>query len=198
MMNLLARIISTLSNPIFLSLPIPYYLVFRATNNSLYAIKWTIYSALFVLIVGGFVLYNVRRGKFSDFDVSKREQRPLLFFACTILCLWYIVGLLFLRGPLVLLLLVTSIIFSIVVISFINTRIKASIHLATISAILTAISLISGRVNVFILLLIPLIAWARVTVRRHTVSETIVGALTGSLLTLAVYAIIKYLFHYSF
>lgn len=195
-MKYLARFISFISNPIFIILPIPYYLVYRFTGNYFSAIRWELYSVLFIGIVGGFVFYNVKRGRFSDLDVSKREQRPLLFLACLVTCLWYIVGLLLLKAPIVLFFLVASVMFSVIVISFINTRIKASIHVATISAIIMAISILQGGVHIYILSLIPLIAWSRVTVKRHTLSETIVGAITGCLLTILVYGIIKYIFLY--
>ena len=197
MTKFLARFISFIANPIFIILPIPYYLVHRVTGNTLYALQWTLFSALFMAIVGGFVWINVKRGRFSDLDVSKREQRPLLFLACLVISLWYMVGLILLKGPLVLFFLTASIIFSLIVISFINTEIKASIHVATISAVLTALSIMQGGVNLPILSLIPIIAWARMKIHRHTLSETVVGGVTGCLLTVLIYVIMRYIFHYS-
>src|SRR4026208_1637374 len=98
-MRILARIISFLTNPVFVLFPVPYLLVYRSGYGHIYAIKWTLFTLLFLAMVGFFVLYEVKMKVFSDMDVSKREQRPLLFTIVGIITFIYLASLFFLKAP---------------------------------------------------------------------------------------------------
>ena len=132
---LLARSISFVFNPYFLILPIPYLLVLRQTNNPVYALSWTLFTLFFLFAVGISVFISVRKGYFTDLDISKREQRPLFFFLLIFFAILYFIALFYFQGPLVLFIALSGIFFSIVVFSFINTRVKASIHVASITGL---------------------------------------------------------------
>lgn len=194
-MTLLARLISYIFNPVVLLFPAPFFLVYKTSQNSVYALEWTVFSWIFIFAVAAFVLYAVLRGIFTDFDVSKREQRPLLFLFTAIVAVLYMIGLFFLHGPKILYVAVLGILLGIFCISLINTRLKASIHLATISALITALSILYGGMYLVLLILIPLIVWARVTVKRHTIEEALVGMLAGGLLTFGLYIALVLLLH---
>lgn len=191
LLNIFARFISFVFNPLFLLLPVPYFLVVRETGDPFYAIKWTLFSLFFISIIGLFVGYAVRRGYFTDFDVSKREQRPLLFLFVGLICVLYFISLLFLKGPIVLFIILAAILFSTLIFSFINTRIKASIHVATISALIFALSILYSNVFLLLLILIPLIIWSRVRIKRHTMQEALVGGATGIVVTILFYVVFK-------
>src|SRR3989344_7062012 len=132
----LAHIISIISNPLVLFVPVPYLLVYHYSNDRLSAFSWTLISFVFLSFVGAFVLYQVEKGKFSDLDVSRREQRPRLFFAVGIAGVIYLLTLTVLNGPPVLYIATIGIMLSIFFVSVINTKIKASIHMATITAMI--------------------------------------------------------------
>ena len=95
-----ARILSIVLHPFILFLPVPYILVMRMTDNVDYAIKWTFFSWIFIFSVVIFVFYEVRMGKFNNFDISKREQRSRFFLFIGLLTLIYISCLFLLHGPL--------------------------------------------------------------------------------------------------
>jgi membrane-associated phospholipid phosphatase len=188
---LLARIISYVLNPLTVLVLVPFFLVYRTTHDLQSAILWTIYTFAFLLAITLFLFYGVKKKYFTDLDVSKREQRPLLFKACGILIVLYSVGLFLFKAPIILPATTFGIIFGILVISIVNRKIKASLHVATISACIFAIAIVYRGFNFFLLLLIPLVAWARVKTKRHTISETIVGGALGILLSLGMYLFIK-------
>ncbi len=188
---IIARVISYILNPILVLIVVPSLLVYKSTNDPEYTLSWTAYSFVFLLIITTFMLYGVRKGIFSDLDVSKREERPLLFLVSIILSAIYMLGLLILHGPKILLLTIIGIIVGILLVSVINRHIKASIHVATLSALIFAVAIVYGGYYFLLLLLIPIVGWARVTVKRHTVSETIVGGILGSLLSLGTYILLK-------
>lgn len=191
MTNSLARFISYLFNPILLLLFVPFFLLLRQDSNITHALYWTGYTLIFLLGITAFLAYGVRKKIFTDMDVSKRTQRPLLFLIAMVLGMIYLLGLFLLHGPQVLIIITIGIMLGIVVISIINLRIKASIHVASMSALIFALAVTYGKYYLLTLLMIPLIAWARVKIKRHTLPETIVGGILGILLSAGIYALTR-------
>ena len=72
MVILLAQFLSLLFNPYFLIFPVPYLLIVRQTGDPLLALKWTIFTALFIIAIGVMVYFSVKKGYFSDLDDSTR------------------------------------------------------------------------------------------------------------------------------
>ncbi len=124
-------------------------------------------------------------------DVSKRTQRPLLFLVSGVLAVFYLGGLFIFNGPNALVVITIGILIGIGLASIINTRLKASMHVATISALIFALAIIYNGWYLATLFLIPLVAWARLRIKRHTLPETVVGGLLGILLSLCIYALAK-------
>jgi hypothetical protein len=197
MLDLLARVLSFIFNPFFLLAPIPYLLVVRETADPVVAAKWTLISFLFLSSVALFVVVAVRLGYFSDLDVSKREHRPLLFLVGLVVSITYLLSLLAFNGPLSLIFIAGGILCSIVVFSVINTRIKASIHVASITSLIFAFSVLYGSTFLLLLFLLPVIVWSRVRIKRHTMQEAIIGGTTGILVTGIIYLIFKIIFQMS-
>lgn len=192
----LANIISYLFNPVVLLVFVPLLLIYKTTNNVEYALMWTGYTTIFLLIMTGFIIYGVHKKIFTDLDVSKRTQRPLLFGVSLVVALFYLAGLIFLNGPQLLIIVVLGVIISVVVASFINTKLKMSIHVATVSALIFALAIIYHGYYYLTLILIPIVAWARVHIRRHTLTETIVGGIFGILLSSGMYYLIVHVLGY--
>jgi hypothetical protein len=187
----IARFISFLFNPVFVFVFVPFLILFKSTNNLQNALYWTGYTVFFLVFITLFILYGVKKKIFTDIDVSKREQRPLLFFTSIILAIFYLAGLFILHGPFLLFIIAFGVIMGIFVASIINTRIKASIHVATISSLIVGLALAYGGGYFLLLLFIPLVAWSRIIIKRHTVSETIVGGILGILLSLVIAILVK-------
>lgn len=187
-MNTFAHIISVIFNPIILLIVVPFLMLYRLQHDLARAFFWSGYTVIFLGIIVAFIAYMVHRGVFNNMDVSRRDQRPLLYKVCAVLSIIYVWGLYQLQAPTLLFAISFGMILGIVLGSIINTRLKVSIHVATTTALLFSYSVMSRGYYFFILLLIPLVAWARVRLRRHTLQETVVGGLVGILLSLCVYA----------
>lgn len=186
----LAQVLSFLFNPVMLLVFVPLLLVYKTTGDVVMAMVWTGYTMIFLLAMTFFLIYGVHKKIFTDLDVSKRTQRPLLFGVSLVIALLYLGGLFLLNGPKILIIVVLGIIISVVVASFINTKIKVSIHVATVSALLFALAIIYQGYYFLTLLLIPIVAWSRVRIKRHTLPETIVGGIFGILLSSGMYYLI--------
>lgn len=191
MSNFIARIISTVFNPFLILPPTLYLLVNKTANNDIYAFKWAIFSFVFMSIVGIFVFFGVILGIFSDMDVSKREERPLLFTFMGIVTILYLICLLIFNAPKVLLVTAFAISLGLVLIAIVNSKIKASIHVATISSLVSSVAIIYGGVFIFAFSIIPVIAWSRVKTKRHTFLEAVMGGILGIALTIIIYIVVK-------
>jgi len=193
-MNSFAKAVSFFLGPVFVLLPIPYILVERITHDYFYALKWTVFSYAFILAVAIFIGIGVLVGLFSNFDVSKREQRPLLFVFSAFVMFCYLASLLILDGPKVLFLPLFAIVLGLIVIAIINRKIKASIHLTALTSVVLFSAIVYEGYYFMLLTLIPLLAWSRVKTKEHTPLETVTGTILGLVLTLIVYFVSKRFF----
>lgn len=192
MLHTIARVLSFILNPIFILIPIPFLLAYRQTYNIQVAFFWTIISFALLGVIGLFMLFSVWRGVFSDLDVSKQRQRPFLFLIAFLVTFLYWLLLFYFNGPKILLVAVLGILLSIVFITIVNRKIKASLHMATITAVLLTIGILYN-VSIITLILLPILAWSRVYIKRHSVSETIVGMSSGAFVTAVMYVSMKYI-----
>lgn len=189
----ISQFISTVLNPITLLFPVAYLLVLRQTGNKELALFWEVISVSFILIVAIFILIGVEEKIFSDFDISKRKQRPLLFTFTIGLSAIYTILLYLLKAPSILFVVSFTLILGLIVFEVVNRVTKASIHVGTISAFATSVSIVYGGFFYLSLLLIPIVAWARIRTRNHTEKQTVIGGTLGVLITLVVYVIFRYI-----
>lgn len=184
---LLGRYISYISNPIFILLALPYFIIFLYTKDHALALFWTVFTWIFLVIFAFFVLIGIKKGFFTDYDVSKREQRFLLYLFAAILNLVYFFLLISVSAPLILQFVSVGVMSGILVGSIVNIKIKASVHVAAASAFITGISLVYGAWFYLLYLFIPIICWARLVIKRHTLIEVITGCLIGISLAVIMY-----------
>jgi len=189
-----ARAVSFLLGPVFTLFPILFILVAKFSHDYSHALKWTMLSYIFILAVALFIVLGVMVGLFSNFDVSKREQRPLLFMVTALVSFCYLLFLLIFNGPKILFLGLFAVVLGLVSVTIVNRRIKASIHLATATAAFLLIGIAYKGYFFLFLLLIPLLAWARVKTKEHSLIETIIGCILGIVITLIVYLLSKQFF----
>jgi putative transposase len=150
---------------------------------------------VFISVFVIFVLYGVRNKIFSDIDVSNGKQRPILYFIGALLSVLYLFSLFILQGPMILFITTFGIILGILLAGLINMKVKASMHVAAFSGLISSLSIVYRGYYLLLLFLIPVIAWSRVKIKRHTVPEVIIGGTLGSLLSLIMYFTTKFFIH---
>ena len=129
---------------------------------------------------------ELRKGGISDWHVSNRAERlqPVLIVTLIGASGIPLALLLAFDGPRPLLIAfligIVTIVFSLLV----TVRWKISLHVSSVAASTTLVTAIVGIGAASLLLLIPLVAWARVKIGAHTVMQTIAGGLSGSVITL--------------
>lgn len=178
-----ARYVSTIFSPITVSLPAIFLVaLYHQEPSSLF------FAAIAVLFLSiGPMLYivvGVSLGKFSDIDVSIRSQRlgPFLFGITSSLIGFFILQ--FNNAPKILetVLLTASIIgFILMIITF---WWKISMHASSISGTVTFLAFLYGKFVLPAFLLVLLVGWSRVVLRRHTAAQVTAGAILTAALTL--------------
>jgi membrane-associated phospholipid phosphatase len=129
----------------------------------------------------GFILFQLKRGKVSDFEIYHREQRKasyiftLISASATILVMWIF------AAPLLIIILGAAALIQVVIMAVINTRWKISAHASAMALFVTLVIYMFGRPSLPAAVGIPLMIWSRVRLRRHTLMQTIAGSLLGIL-----------------
>lgn len=191
-----ARFLSFLFHPVTLLLPTPFLVVYKQTYNSLYALKWEVFSFFFIFL--GIILFLLGRftGLFSDSDLSKREERYAFYKMLLFLVFLYFLLSVFFKGiffPMSIISL--GILLGIVGFEIINHRIKASIHTGVACAFVVTLSLLFGNGALLATVwTVPLVSWSRLALKKHTVTEILVGGFFGLTITLLTFLIGKYIY----
>lgn len=187
----IAKAISNIAHPIAILFAASYLLVLGSNHNGGFALRWAIASLMFAGIVAASILLGIKRGIFSDFDVSERKKRYLLYALVLSVSFFYLIFLFILSGPKILIFTTFAFIVAVFLMSVVNNWIKASFHLVTITAFFTTLIIVYGGTYVWGLLFISVVIWARIKTKRHTLSETLLGTFLGFFFAVAAYIIAK-------
>jgi membrane-associated phospholipid phosphatase len=130
--------------------------------------------------VAGYVLFMRRRSRVGDFWISTRAERltPAVFLLAAFVAL--LAALVLLDAPQDLSLLTLSMGLASAAVAGITLLWKASAHCAVAGHAAAAGLLLLGPPGFVFLLVLPLVVWSRVTVKAHTLSQTLAGAAVGA------------------
>ncbi|NLG51119.1 MAG: DMT family transporter [Chloroflexi bacterium] len=150
-------------------------------------VLWALAAAVVALGVPLILLTReLRKGRISDWHMSRREERlqPVPVFLSVLAPLLPAILLYVLDGPRLLL---VAFVNAFVLVMFnlaVTLAWKISQHVSAVAATTTLITAILGAAAAPTLLLIPLVAWARVRIGAHTVMQTVAGGVAGVAITL--------------
>jgi hypothetical protein len=131
-------------------------------------------------VVAGYVLSMRRRSRVGDFWISARAERlaPAVFLLAAFLALLAV--LILLDAPQDLSLLTLSMGLASAAIAGITMLWKASAHCTVAGHAAAAGLLLLGPLGLVFLLVLPLVLWSRVTLKAHTLPQTLAGAVVGA------------------
>ena len=184
----IARTISDLLSPPIMAIPGLALGVWASNAAGTYRYA-LLYFAMGVLAPVFYVLWLVKSGRVADFHLPNRRERvkpfaaSLLFGVAGVALLVYLEAPAAFVGPLLALLLQTLVLFAITLAWQIN------IHTATVAGLVTFAVLAIGPFAWLLSLLVPLVAWARVYLGRHTVAQTLAGTAVGCMSFVALFAL---------
>jgi membrane-associated phospholipid phosphatase len=130
--------------------------------------------------VAGYVLFMRRRSRVGDFWISVRAERltPAVFLLAAFVAL--LAALVLLDAPQNLTLLTFSMGLASAGVAGITLLWKASAHCTVAGHAAAAGLLLLGPLGFVFLLVLPLVLWSRVTLKAHTLSQTLAGAAVGA------------------
>jgi membrane-associated phospholipid phosphatase len=131
-----------------------------------------------------YLLWLVRAGTLEDIYMPRRETRirPLMVSMVWLLvCLWMIRA--WAAPPMVEAIVIVTLILT-GILSVVTFFWKISFHGASISAAAIATVMMGGAYALPVMLLVPLVGWARIRLQRHTPRQVIYGSLLGGLIGL--------------
>lgn len=150
--------------------------------------RWAaFYLACTVLTPTLYILWLLKRGQVTDFHLRVREQRfkPNLVILAAVTIAWG--TMLFGAAPGLLLALASIGILQMVLITLVTLRWKISGHAVGAGSFFVLGWMLWGLAALPLALLVPLVMWARVQLRRHNLLQTVAGALLGATSILAAF-----------
>ena len=171
-----ARILSTIFNPFLTALALFIILSHaRATGTPDF---WRLlFLSTFFTSIGPmlFVFWLYATDRISDLDMSIRGERETVFGAFVVFYLAGTVTLWLTHAPTLLIASMAGYTLSTIVVQYITRYWKISTHALGITAPLVALTLLYGQQPLPFLVLIPMVCWARVYLRAHTVAQVVAG-----------------------
>jgi membrane-associated phospholipid phosphatase len=183
----IARHVSNILAPTTISLPFILLVAFYQARDQLTAFVYACIT-LFFLSIGPliYILIGVRRGKLSDLYVSRRSERagPFLFGIISVTIGWLVLALM--NGPknLQTVLIITAV--SGILMLLITLRWKISIHASSLGGAATILTALYGAVMLPLFVLLALVSWSRVALRRHTIAQVVAGSLASIAISLVI------------
>ena len=171
-------------------IPVPTILLLARTYAATLqqAMLWMLVVTVFVCVLPSiFILILVRSGRLSDLHLAVRKQRlaPLYFSLVSTL-----VGIIILHqidAPRQIVLPSVAYAINGVVFTAITHLWKISFHCGSAAGSITVLMLLVDAKLAWLSLLLPLIAWARVQRKKHTIFQTVAAALIAAAGTVAVF-----------
>lgn len=183
-----ARIVSRFLAPQYVLVPAFMLIALAEPANRLHALLWSLGTASISLVLPLLFMWRkFKRGDITDWHISNRHERlqPSIILVSALAVVLPVTLLILFDGPRVLLAAFVSAGLLVAFNLAVTTTWKISQHVSAISATATFATALAGIVAAPALLLVPVVAWARVRVGAHTPLQTLAGGASGILITLA-------------
>jgi membrane-associated phospholipid phosphatase len=173
----LARILSTIFNPFLTALALFVILAHIGAKDTLDFWRLLFVSTFFVSIGPMlYVFWLYATDRISDLDMSVRAERELVFSAFVIFDVLGAIALWIVHAPRLMIAATLGYLVSTLIVQYITRYWKISTHAIGITAPLAALTLIYARQPLPFMVLIPMVCWARVYLKAHTIMQVLAGA----------------------
>ncbi|MDD3629210.1 MAG: hypothetical protein RBR58_00910 [Candidatus Humimicrobiaceae bacterium] len=187
-MNKFAKILSYIFDGTLISIPLIVIICLATVDNTAKALGWAFLYLTFAMIIPSIYIHTLFRKKvINDLHIPDKEDRikPLIITIVSNvagLSILYV-----LKAPLFLKAMSLIIIISTFVLGTITYFWKVSMHTAWITFIVVTFNVLFGKLMLLLVPLIPIVGWARVRIKRHTVNQVISGSIISFLTSFLVY-----------
>jgi hypothetical protein len=130
---------------------------------------------------------QVRRGRWEHVDASNKGERRALYTIGLLIALAWLGYLIAFRGASAMPKLAMLAIAMLLVCAGVTRWLKVSLHLFFATLTAAALAMAGIAAGWVVAALVPLLAWSRLHLRRHTAAEVVVGGVMGGLTGLAMH-----------
>jgi membrane-associated phospholipid phosphatase len=187
----LARWLSIVFNPLFAGvaayLVVGFYAPAGGANGPVWAGAALVLQVIPPLM---FYLVQLRRGAFSDPDVSVREERNQLYVIGSASVLLALAAMVLLGAPRPLVALSVGTLALGVTCGLINLSWKISMHAAGMGSLATVALLYAGTLGLVLWAIGAVVGWARVRTRNHTPLQVLAGFFASTTILAAAFAVL--------
>ena len=180
----LARILSTIFNPFLTALAL-FVILAHASASTTVDFWWLLFLSTFFTSIGPmlYVFWLYGSDRISDLDMSVRHEREAVFSAFVVFYLLGTIVMWMVHAPRLMIAAMAAYTLSTLVVQYITRYWKISTHAIGITAPLVALTLLYGNQTLPFLVLIPMVCWARVYLKAHTLMQVVAGAALATVST---------------
>ena len=177
----LAKVISKVMNPFALSVVLLLLVAYAESNNLEALLKWVVLILLFLVVLPLAYVYvrpAVRKSgikRMEDPVTFFRQHRREIFVVGIISAVPCILLLIFLKAPSLLLAALVALLTTSLGVALVNRYFRASYHLATITNLIIVVTFIWGQTFLPVLVVVPLVGWARYSLKQHSPTQLAAG-----------------------
>ena len=177
-LHLLARVISDVLSPGALAIPMLMLGVWSTGEPGTFGYA-AVYAAVAVVVPLCYLVWLLKTGRITDFHLPNRHERIGPFAVASVSAAGGVGLLLYLGAPSAFVAPLIAALVQTLVLFAITLAWQISIHTATSAGLATFAILAIGGAAILLSLLVPLVMWARLYLRRHTFAQTVAGAALG-------------------
>lgn len=174
-----AHAISNVFSPPLIALACIVITAYAAGTDS--TLWWIlVFIALLIIPPTVYVLSLVHRGEVSDFHISVREERkkPLLViltYTAAVFAVTYLLG-----APRLMIVVTAAALIQILLVFLITLKWKISGHCTSAAGLVLLSVILYGEALIPSTLIVPVIAWSRIRLGRHSFAQTLAGSFLGA------------------
>jgi len=171
------------------------FLIFWYSADFNQGLRWIVAISPFLIFLPLlFFAVSYRLGWVSDIDFTDRRERPAFLFGFIASMAIAAAISYFLHVPLKFFVYLFSGMVLLIELAIISLYWKISLHTAVTTSVLTAVVVLGGVAFAPLFLLIPVVVWARVLLKKHTVAQAIGGAVLAFITTIIIFNIFGFYF----
>jgi len=183
-----ARTVSDILSPAVMAIPCLLLGVWASDVPGTYRFA-LLYFFVAVPLPVLYVLWMVKSGRVTDFHLPERRDRIGPFVLSILSGVAATALLIYFGAPTIFVAPVVTAQTQTLALLLVTLAWQISIHTATTAGLVTFAILALGSEASILALLVPLVAWARIYLKRHTVAQTVAGACLGCLAFTTLFAL---------
>jgi membrane-associated phospholipid phosphatase len=150
-------------------------------------VAWSLVGMLFTVVIPAFIVdRGVRSGRYTDHHLREREQRAVPLGLAALSVATGVAVLVVAGAPREITALQVAVLVTVAVATAITLVWKISFHTAVVAAAAAVLTLLGGPWWALSWAAVPLVGWARLVLRAHTLPQVVAGLVVGAGISTAV------------